>query len=104
MADHLIDMLGLPQPNSQTCIMWDEYAWIDTMKVKIPYWRRRRDTIYLELLARSFGVDGDAKRGPFPSPVCEIRGKRAGGGERVPRGYDKADREASGFYRSGQGV
>ena len=64
IADRLVDMLGLPPPSGQPCIMWDRHRWITSIKDKIPDWDDRESRIYGSLYARGFFVHGTQRQGP----------------------------------------
>ncbi|KAI0543423.1 hypothetical protein F4679DRAFT_590487 [Xylaria curta] len=63
-TDHIIKTYGLPVPNGEECLFWNEWEWMQTEK-KIPNWKNRYGRIAMKLRDGRFIFWPRSEQGPI---------------------------------------
>ncbi|KAJ3560512.1 hypothetical protein NPX13_g9276 [Xylaria arbuscula] len=63
-CDNIVKSHGLPVPNGQDCLFWDQWEWMDKIGNRIPNWKERSQKITRALLEGGFLFIPSAEQGP----------------------------------------
>ncbi|KAI1357848.1 hypothetical protein F5Y08DRAFT_333581 [Xylaria arbuscula] len=63
-CDNIVKSHGLPVPNGQDCLFWDQWEWMDKIGNRIPNWKERSQKTTRALLEGRFLFIPSAEQGP----------------------------------------